>query len=197
MPRLVNPLFFFPQSTASDSEVTFRPRQTRPTDRHQPRKTVRKIIDDDDSSGISSSDYGDAISGNVRRSDVKNRSRQPKKAPGRGVKRHSVGDENSEAVQYSLQQINNDLSRILKLLSSRPPAFAYPPVTQPSFATEPVTQPFPDNIRGSRVSSSFPESTLGTQAQSPYTAGPVSEPYPMRSAGVPVLPGRQSHIHNL
>lgn len=183
-------------STASDSEVTFRPRQTRPTDRHQPRKTVRKIIDDDDSSGISSSDYGDAISGNVRRSDVKNRSRQPKKAPGRGVKRHSVGDENSEAVQYSLQQINNDLSRILKLLSSRPSAFAYPPVTQPSFATEPVTQPFPDNIRGSRVSSSFPESTLGTQAQSPYTAGPVSEPYPMRSTGVPVLPGRQSHIHN-
>lgn len=38
-------------------------------------KMLCKIFDDDDSSGISSSDYGDVISGNVRRSDVKMGSR--------------------------------------------------------------------------------------------------------------------------
>ena len=221
--------FFFSQSTASDSEATFREsrhaRQARPSakDRYRPRKTPRKTLDDDDSSGISSSDYGDVISGNVRRSDVKMGSRQPKPA----VRRYSAGDETSEAVQYSLQQINSDLARILRLLSTRPQAFGYSSVTQgplaaepvrhqsgvtqtpfvsepvrhPSsvtqapFVPEPVTQPFADSFRGSRVTSAYPESRHGFHTQAPYQPGP--EPLYLRSAGGPVLSSHRGQAQNL
>ena len=61
-------------------------------------------------------------------------SRQPKPA----IRRYSAGDETSEAVQYSLQQINSDLARILRLLSTRPQAFGYSSVTQGPLAAEPV-----------------------------------------------------------
>ena len=176
-------------------------------------------LDDDDSSGISSSDYGNVISGNVRRSDVKIGSRQPKPA----VRRYSAGDETSEAVQYSLQQINSDLARILRLLSTRPQAFGYSsvtqeplvaepvrhpsgvrqapfvsePVTHPSsvtqapFVSEPVTQPF----RGSRVTSAYPESRHGFHERAAYQPGP--QPLYLRSAGGPVLSGHGGQAHNL
>ena len=124
-------------------------------------------------------------------------SRQAKAAVIQGLRRHSAGDESSEAVQYSLQQINTDLSRILTLLNTRPPAFTYPSVTQASFGTEPVTQPFTDTVRGSRVTPVYPESSRGIQAQVPYQAGPVPESYRVRAAGVPVLPIRQGQTHNL
>lgn len=185
--------------TTSDSEATFRenprPRHSRPSakDRHHPRKTPRKVVDDDDSSGISSSDYGDAISGNVRRSDVKTGSRQLKPATLRGVGRSSVSSENSEAVQYSLQQINTDLTRILNLLGSRPPVFAYPSVTQPPFGAEPATQPFPNSVKNSRVTSVYPDTLRGIQAQPPYQPSPGSESYHARGSGVH---SRQGQVHN-
>lgn len=154
-------------------------------------------MDDDDSSGISSSDYGDVISGNVRRSDVKMGSRQPKATVAKGLRRRSAGEENSEAVHYSLQQINSDLARILTLLNTRPPAFSYPSAAQGSFGVEPVAQPYADTIRGPRVTPVYADSVQGIQAQSPYQPGPLPDSYHMRGAGVAVLPSRQAHTHNL
>ena len=124
-------------------------------------------------------------------------SRQTKAAVLKGLRRHSAGDESSEAVQYSLQQINTDLARILTLLKTRPPAFAYPTVTQASFGAKPVTQPFTETVRGSRITPVYPESSRGIQAQASYQAGPLPDSYHMRGAGVPVLPSRQSQTHNL
>ena len=89
------------------------------------------------------------------------------------------------------------MSRILKLLNTRPPAFTYPSVTQAAFGTEPVTQPFTETVRGSRVTPVYPESSRGIQAQAPYQAGPVPESYHMRAAGGPVLPIRQGQAKTL
>ena len=149
----------------------------------------------------------------MRRSDVKIGSRQPKPA----IRRYSAGDETSEAVQYSLQQINSDLARILRLLSTRPQALVAEPVrhssgvsqapfvsepvrhpssvTQAPFVPEPVTQPFVDSFRGSRVTSAYPESRHGFHAQAPYQPGP--EPLYLRGAGGPVLSGHRGQAHNL
>lgn len=124
-------------------------------------------------------------------------SRQPKAAVPTVLRRHSAGDESSEVVQHSLQQINTDLARILTLLRTRPPAFTYPSVTPVSLGAEPVTQPFADPVRGSRVTPIYPESSHGIQSQVPYQSGPVPEPYQMRGAGVPVLPIRQGQAHSL
>ncbi|XP_020608436.1 uncharacterized protein LOC110047046 isoform X2 [Orbicella faveolata] len=175
-------------STASDSEDTFlrndrHARPSRSSDRHRPRKTPRKTVDDDDSSGISSSDYGDVISGNVRRSDVKT-GRQPKVAIPKSLRKPTTGEESSEAVQYSLQQINTDLARILTLLRTRPPAFTYPT----------VTQPIPDALRGSRVTPVYPEASHSSQGQFAYQPGPLAQPYQLRGAGVPVVPAGTSSL---
>lgn len=70
-------------------------------------------------------------------------------------------------------------------------------VTQASLGAEQVTQPFADTVRGSRVTPVYPELSRGIQAQAPYQSGPVPEPYLVRGAGVPVLPGRQGQTHNL
>ncbi|XP_022779198.1 centrosomal protein of 164 kDa-like isoform X2 [Stylophora pistillata] len=179
-------------STASDSGDTFlgHSRNARPStrDRHRPRKTPRKTLDDDDSSGISSSDYGDIISGNVRRSDVKMGSRQPKVALPRNLRKPSTGDESSEAVHYSLQQINTDLARILTLLQTRAPSFTHPSVTPGPFRAEHVTQPFPDALREPRVAPVYPEASRVSQAQVPYHPGTVTDPYLSRGASVPVVP---------
>ena len=133
----------------------------------------------------------------MRRSDVKIGSRQPKPA----IRRYSAGDETSEAVQYSLQQINSDLARILRLLSTRPQALVAEPVrhssgvTQAPFVPEPVTQPFADSFRGSRVTSAYPESRHDFRAQAPYQPG--AEPLYLRSAGGPVLSSHRGQAHNL
>lgn len=115
-------------------------------------------------------------------------SRQPKITIPKSLRKPSTGEESSEAVQYSLQQINTDLARILTLLRTRTPAFTYPTVTQTPLRAEQVTQPFPDAIRGSRVTPVYPEGSLGSQGQIPYQSGSVTEPYHVRGAGVPVLP---------
>lgn len=131
-------------------------------------------------------------------------SRQPKVTIPKSLRKTSTGEESSEAVQYSLQQINTDLARILTLLRTRTPAFTYPTVTQTPLRTEQVTQPFPDSIRGSHVTPVYPETNHGSQGEVPYQAGPVSEPYQLRGAGVPVvpaggpvLPGRQGQTQSL
>lgn len=179
-------------STASDSEDTFlrnarHARPSRSSDRHRPRKTPRKTVDDDDSSGISSSDYGDVISGNVRRSDIKT-GRQPKVTIPKSLRKPSTGEESSEAVQNSLQQINTDLARILTLLRTKPPAFTYPTVTQTPLRAEQVTQPIPDALRGSRVTPVYPEASHSSQSQFAYQPGPLPQTYQLRGAGVPVVP---------
>lgn len=128
-------------------------------------------------------------------------SRQPKITIPKSLRKPSTGEESSEAVQYSLQQINTDLARILTLLRTRTPAFTYPTVTQTPLRAEQVTQPFPDAIRGSRVTPVYPEASQG---QIPYQSGSVTEPYHVRGAGVPVLPsqgpvlpGRQGQTQTL
>lgn len=115
-------------------------------------------------------------------------SRQPKITIPKSLRKPSTGEESSEAVQYSLQQINTDLARILTLLRTRTPAFTYPTVTQTPLRAEQVTQPFPDAIRGSRITPVYPEGSHGSQGQIPYQSGSVTEPYHVRGAGVPVLP---------
>ena len=100
----------------------------------------------------------------------------------------STGEESSEAVQNSLQQINTDLARILTLLRTKPPAFTYPTVTQTPLRTEQVTQPIPDALRGSRVTPVYPEASLSSQGQFAYQPGPLPQTYQLRGSGVPVVP---------
>ena len=131
-------------------------------------------------------------------------SRQPKVTIPKSLRKTSTGEESSEAVQYSLQQINTDLARILTLLRTRSPAFTHPTVTHTPLRAEQVTQSFPDAIRGARVTPVYPESSHGSQGPVPYQAGPVAEPYQLRGTGVPVvptggpvLPGRQGQTQSL
>ena len=98
-------------------------------------------------------------------------------------------------MHYSLQQINTDLGRILKLLSTQRPAFTYPSVTQAPLLAEPVMQPFADSARGSRVTPVYPESSHVFQAQAPYQSGPES--LHLRGTGVPVPSGHQGQPRNL
>lgn len=115
-------------------------------------------------------------------------SRQPKRTISKSLRKTSTGEENSEAVQSSLQHINTDLARILTLLQTRTPAFTNPTVTQSPLRVDQVTRPFPDSIRGSRVTPVYPEASPATHGQVPYQAGiAVAEPYQSRGPGVPVL----------
>ena len=131
-------------------------------------------------------------------------SRQPKVSIPKSLRKPSTGEESSEAVQYSLQQINTDLARILTLLRTRTPAFTYPTVTQTPLRAEQVTQPFPDALSGSRVTSVYPGASHNLQSQVAYQPGPLAQPYPLRGTGVPVvpaggpvLPGRQGQTQSL
>ena len=131
-------------------------------------------------------------------------SRQPKVTIPKSLRKPSTGEESSEAVQYSLQQINTDLARILTLLRTRTPAFTYPTVTQTPLRAEQVTQPFRDALSGSRVTSVYPDASHNIQSQVAYQPGPMAQPYPLRGAGVPVvpaggpvLPGRQGQTQSL
>ena len=114
-------------------------------------------------------------------------SRQPKMALPRNQRKPSTGD-SSEAVHYSLQQINTDLARILTLLQSRTPSFTYPSVTPAPFRAKYVTQPFPDALREPLAAPVYPEGSRASQAQAPYQSGTATEPYRSRGAGVPVVP---------
>lgn len=150
-------------------------------------------------------------------------SRQPKPA----VRRYSAGDESSEAVQYSLQQINSDLARILRLLGTRPQAFGYSSVTQGPLIAEPVrhqsgvTQtPFvsepvrhPSSVTQAPfvpqpVTQPFADSFRGSRVTSAYPESrhgfhaqapyqPGPEPLYLRSAGGPVLSSHRGQAHNL
>lgn len=120
----------------------------------------------------------------------------------KSLRKPSTGEESSEAVQYSLQQINTDLARILTLLRTRTPAFTYPTVTP--LRAEQVTQPFPDALSGSRITSVYPDASHNIQSQVAYQPGPLAQPYQLRGAGVPVvpvggpvLPGRQGQTQSL
>lgn len=121
-------------------------------------------------------------------------SRQPKVTTSKSLRKPSTGEESSEAVQYSLQQINTDLARILTLLRTRTPAFTYPTVTQTPLRAEQVTQPFPDTISGSRVTPVYPEASHSSQGQVAYQPGPMGQPYQLRGAGVPVVPAGTSSL---
>lgn len=105
----------------------------------------------------------------------------------KSLRKPSTGEESSEAVQNSLQQINTDLARILTLLRTKPPAFTYPTVTQTPLRTEQVTQPIPDALRGSRVTPVYPGASH-SQSQFAYQPGPLPQTYQLRGAGVPVVP---------
>ena len=108
----------------------------------------------------------------------------------KSLRKPSTGEESSEAVQYSLQQINTDLARILTLLRTKPPAFTYPTVTQTPLRAEQVTQPIPDALRGSRVTPVYPEASHSSQGQfASYQPAPLAQTYQLRGAGVPVVPG--------
>lgn len=115
-------------------------------------------------------------------------SRQPKVALPRSLRKPSTGEESSEVVHHSLQQINTDLARILTLLQTRTPSFTYPTVTQTPLRAEQVTQPFSDALRAPRVTPVYPEANHVSQGQVPFQPGTVTEPYHLRSAGVPVIP---------
>ena len=115
-------------------------------------------------------------------------SRQPKMALPRNLRKPSTGEDSSEAVHYSLQQINTDLARILTLLQSRTPSFTYPSVTPAPFRAKHVTQPFPDALREPLAAPVYPEGSRVSQAQAPYQSGTATEPYRSRGAGVPVIP---------
>ena len=106
----------------------------------------------------------------------------------KSLRKPSTGEESSEAVQHSLQQINTDLARILTLLRTKPPAFTYPTVTQTPLRAEQVTQPIPDTLRGSRVAPVYPEASHSSQGQFTYQPGPLAQTYQLRGAGVPVVP---------
>ena len=106
----------------------------------------------------------------------------------KSLRKPSTGEESSEAVQNSLQQINTDLARILTLLRTKPPAFTYPTVTQSPLRAEQVTQPIPDSLRGSRVTPVYPEASHGTQGQFAYQPGPLAQTYQLRGAGASVVP---------
>lgn len=106
----------------------------------------------------------------------------------KSLRKLSTGEESSEAVQHSLQQINTDLARILTLLRTKPPAFTYPTVTQTPLRAEQVTQPIPDTLRGSRVAPVYPEASHSSQGQFAYQPGPLAQTYQLRGAGVPVVP---------
>ena len=131
-------------------------------------------------------------------------SRQPKVTIPKSLRKPSTGEESSEAVQYSLQQINTDLARILTLLRTRTPAFTYPTVSQTPLRAEQVTQPFSDGLSGSRVTPVYPEASLGSQGQVAYQPGSLAQPHQLRGAGVPVvsagvavLPGHQVQTPSL
>lgn len=101
-------------------------------EKFRPHRTTRRKIEDDDSSGFSSSDYGDGppVVRDVRGS--------------RGTKSlrfsHPSKTHNIEDVQASLSTINTDLARILALLQTQAlqrtamPAQQYAPPEQPVFA---------------------------------------------------------------
>ena len=131
-------------------------------------------------------------------------SRQPKVTIPKSLRKASTGEESSEAVHYSLQQINTDLARILTLLRTRPPAFTYPTVTQTPLRAEQITQPIPDALRGSHVTPVYPEASHSSQGQFAYQPSPLAQPYQLRGAGVPVgppatasLPGHQVQTQSL
>ena len=106
----------------------------------------------------------------------------------KSLRKPATGEESSEAVQYSLQQINTDLARILTLLRTRPPALTYPAVTQTPLRAEQLTQPIPDAFRGSRVTPVYPEAGHSGQGQFAYQPGHPAQPYQLSGAGVPVVP---------
>ena len=112
----------------------------------------------------------------------------------KSLRKPSTGEESSEAVQHSLQQINTDLARILTLLRTKPPAFTYPTVTQTPLRAEQVTQPIPDAPRGSLVTPVYPEASHSNQGQFAYQPGPLAQTYQLRGAGVPVVPGDTSSL---
>ncbi|KAK3726919.1 hypothetical protein QZH41_016709 [Actinostola sp. cb2023] len=94
-----------------------------PRDKYLPHRTTRKTLDDEDSSGFSSSDYGDV---GTKGRDV----RMSRGAKGlrfaNPTKSHNIDD-----VQSSLSTINTDLARILALLQSQA-------LQRPSLSTRPV-----------------------------------------------------------
>ena len=113
----------FMQSTAtSDSEIDYpdyveRPRASHGLSathlRHHRKQGRRAQREDDDSSGFSSSDYGDVQT----RSFVYGRTPQ-QRTPVSKMGSRQIGAA-TQRVEDSLQQINGDLSRILSLLNSR------------------------------------------------------------------------------
>ncbi|XP_031554693.1 centrosomal protein of 164 kDa-like [Actinia tenebrosa] len=125
---LENALLGGMSTTTSDSEDVpmdplFRKTAHFPKDKYRPHRSTRRQIEDDDSSGFSSSDYGDGppVVRDVRGS--------------RGTKSLRFSNpsktQNIDDVQASLSTINTDLARILSLLQTQT-------LQRPAIPTQPV-----------------------------------------------------------
>ena len=163
----------FSQSTTSDSEDLsleddYRTRHPPPPPRehYRPRKSPRRHMENDDSSGVSSSEYGDVVNGDVRGSDVRLRARKPKL---RGSSSRQRQD--TTVMQSSLQHINTDLARILSLLER---------TTVPYSSTSAPPQPYPEFIPA-----------RGIHAQAPYSVAPLASSFGLSSLGPSPYSGSQ------